>query len=311
MVKAILVNLRNTGQWVIAAAMFFLKKERAVLAVTPPPIVAGERLFLFRTQLVWHRASRRWVRLHIAHAVEYYVFRNIFYTEDYNMRRLRQWPGIEDASAHILAAGGTPLIIDCGANIGLSAVYFALEFPAARILAIEPHHGNFTRAVAATREFDKVRVIQAGVASAPGTAQIVDPGMSTDAYRTEMSERGDVPMLTIDALIGEAAPAVPFVVKIDIEGFESNLFAANTGWVDRFRVLVIELHDWMLPRQANSQNFLRTVSQYDRDFVYVAENIFSISNAPAIASMTYGTAPAGRAAADREIETVPGPAGKL
>ncbi len=294
MLRAILVNLRNTGQWAIAAAMFFLKKERAVLAVTPPPIVAGQRLFLFTTQVVWHRRSRRWVRLPIAHAVEYYVFRNIFYSEDYNMPRLRQWPGIKAAYDRMVAAGGTPLIVDCGANIGLSAVYFALEFPAARILAIEPHRGNFLRAVAATQAFDTVRVIQAGVASAPGTAQIVDPGMSTDAYRTELSDGGDVPMVTLDGLIREAAPAMPFVVKIDIEGFESNLFAANTGWVDRFRVLVIELHDWMLPGQANSRNFLRTVSQYDRDFVYVAENVFSISNAPddAAVSGAETTAPA-------------------
>jgi hypothetical protein len=43
-------------------------------------------------------------------------------------------------------------------------------------------------------------------------------------------------------------------------------------------VLVIELHDWMLPRAANSGPFLREIAVRDRDFVYHGENIFSISN---------------------------------
>jgi FkbM family methyltransferase len=281
MVRTILVNLRNYGQWIIAAGMFLLSKERTVLAVTPPPIVAGQRLFLFRTQRVLHRHDRKFIALTIEHAVEFYVFRNIFYNEDYNMARLRQWPGIKAAYEHILAAGRMPLIIDCGANIGLSAVYFALAFPAARIVAVEPHRRNFARAVAATRGFEAVRVIQAGIASEPGCARIVDPGMSTDAYRTEIADEGDVRMVGIADLLRDEAPsAVPFVVKIDIEGFESNLFAKNTGWIDDFAVLVIELHDWMLPRQSNSRNFLRAVSRYDRDFVHINENSFSIKNAP-------------------------------
>jgi FkbM family methyltransferase len=281
MVRTILVNLRNCGQWIIAAAMFLLKKERAVLALTPPPIVAGQRLFGLRTQRVLHRRSRKIVALTLEHAVEYYVFRNIFYNEDYNMARLTQWPAIKAAYAQILATGRLPLIIDCGANIGLSAVYFALEFPAARIVAVEPHGGNFARAVAATASFKSVRVIRAGIASESGSARMVDPGMSTDAYRTEISDAGDVRMVGIGDLVRDEAPAaVPFVVKIDIEGFESNLFAKNTGWIDDFCVLVIELHDWMLPQQSNSRNFLRAVSQYHRDFVHINENTFSIRNAP-------------------------------
>lgn len=34
-------------------------------------------------------------------------------------------------------------IIDCGANIGLSVLYYKIKFPKARILAFEPDHKNF------------------------------------------------------------------------------------------------------------------------------------------------------------------------
>ena len=74
---------------------------------------------------------------------------------------------------------------------------------------------------------------------------------------------------------GEGAP---FIVKIDIEGFEAELFSRNLEWLDRFYVLIIELHDWMLPRQRSSQSFLRAIGALDRDFLYAGENVFSIAN---------------------------------
>jgi len=76
------------------------------------------------------------------------------------------------------------------------------------------------------------------------------------------------------------AGLVPFIIKIDIEGFERELFAANTGWIDRFYLMAVELHDWMLPSQANSCAFLRAVSHFDRDFLFRGENVFSIANRP-------------------------------
>jgi hypothetical protein len=71
---------------------------------------------------------------------------------------------------------------------------------------------------------------------------------------------------------------VPFLCKIDIEGGERELFAEQTGWIDCFPLLVIELHDWLLPGQGVSRHFLREMAVRDRDFVYRGENVFSIAN---------------------------------
>jgi hypothetical protein len=46
MVRTILVNLRNYGQWLLAAATFVARTERTVVALTPPPLVIAQRLFL-------------------------------------------------------------------------------------------------------------------------------------------------------------------------------------------------------------------------------------------------------------------------
>jgi hypothetical protein len=103
------------------------------------------------------------------------------------------------------------------------------------------------------------------------------------ARRTETAApggSGSIPALSVASLM-KLAPegSRPFIAKIDIEGFESNLFSQNTSWVDLFPVLYIELHDWMLPGHGTSNNFLRVISQLQRDFILSGENVISISNA--------------------------------
>ncbi len=70
----------------------------------------------------------------------------------------------------------------------------------------------------------------------------------------------------------------PFIAKIDIEGFEENLFSADTEWVSRFPIIIIELHDFYFAKQGKSAPFLKTVAPLNRDFIYVDENVFSIDN---------------------------------
>ena len=56
------------------------------------------------------------------------------------------------------------------------------------------------------------------------------------------------------------------------------MFAANTEWVDQTPIIIIELHDWLMPGTANSRAFLQCIAGRDRDFVHIGENIFSIAN---------------------------------
>ena len=60
----------------------------------------------------------------------------------------------------------------------------------------------------------------------------------------------------------------PLICKIDIEGGESDLFSANDAWIDQFPLIIIELHDWLLPGTSNSKNFLSAISKRNFDIVY-------------------------------------------
>jgi len=114
-----------------------------------------------------------------------------------------------------------------------------------------------------------------------GDAVLTDPGEGEWGYRTSGDGAGErVPRLAAAELVEQKRREGfrPFIAKIDIEGAEEELFSADTGWVDEFPLLIVELHDWLLPKSASSRNFLRCMAERDRDFVYLGENVFSIAN---------------------------------
>jgi FkbM family methyltransferase len=202
------------------------------------------------------------------------VVQQIFVSEDYSLNRFARGPEMVAQYERM----ANPLIIDLGANIGASVVYFGLHFPEAHITAIEPDKNNFTLLQSNIKGMN-VDCRCVAIGSSPGYLTLIDPGQGEWAYRTVKSGSGiKVPVLAMDTLMKEKRNYEPFICKIDIEGAEDDLFSKNVGWIDAFPVLIIELHDWLLPRAGSSRNFLRAITDRNRDFVYYGENIFSFRN---------------------------------
>ena len=254
-------------RWALRALRRTLRKRQSYVILTPPH---------WRTQWVYGKGARRLRRYETHAPSDHRVLRQVFEDEDYRLGDAR---GAEIDALYrcCVATGRTPLIIDCGANIGASAAYFAEVFPAARIVALEPDPGNIALArrncPAAQVEF-----LLAGIAAEDGRAMLVDPGIGAWGYRTERDPAGDIAMVSVPSLLARYPEAVPLLIKIDIEGFERELFASNTGWVARFPLLIIELHDWLLPRSGSSAPFLRTIAALERDFIHRGENVFSYAH---------------------------------
>lgn len=250
--------------------MFSRRRNYLFLA---PPFVRRQRLYRKKSGSVLH--------LDVRDRTDLKVLAQIYRSEDYNLARLRRWPDIDACYRRIGAEGQVPLIVDCGANIGASALYFAEQFPLAKVLAVEPQPGNFellSRNCAANpRIVPRIVPLKAAVASEDKRGAVLDPGKGNWSFRVSERTDGDVELVSINSLLARGE-GMPFIVKIDIEGFEGELFSRNLEWLDRFYVLIIELHDWMLPRQRSSRSFLRAIGALDRDFVHAGENVFSIAN---------------------------------
>lgn len=212
------------------------------------------------------------------------VFSQIFADNDYNLRRLNRWNEIRGVYDGLVAQAATPLILDCGANIGLSALYFAKNWPKAHIIAVEPEHDNYRLLCRNLAGHANAQSVQAAVGSEDGVVKIANPDSCAWMHQTERvaSDTVDaIKALSIHSLMAQAPAGQnyrPFIAKIDIEGFESDLFSKNTAWIDLFPLVIIELHDWMLPGRGTWNTFLRAIAPLDRDFVQIGENTFSIAN---------------------------------
>lgn len=253
--------------WPAQVVSFVLGRER-FLAMSPPFI---------KPQFFLDRLKKRIIKVKIRNWIDWQTCRQIFYQEDYGLANLKQNNGILDCYERIISSKKIPLIIDCGANIGLASYYFSLTYEASQILAIEPSEENLNQA--RINNSSSVRLFQGAVGSEPGKVDIVDPNLGSSGYRVESSECGEIEMISINQILKDFPHEnySPFIIKIDIEGFESDLFSKNTKWMAKFPIIIIELHDWMLPGTANSSNFLRKVSQLNNDFIIRGENVISIS----------------------------------
>ncbi len=209
------------------------------------------------------------------------VIKQIFEDGDYDLSKLKRYNDIYKAYRDILNKGYTPLIIDCGANIGASSLYLYKMFPEAKVFAIEPDKDNFSFLKKNTRNVN-IKLLNCAVSSTSGQSVLVDTGEGEWGYRLgKEGEQGNVVNVNsmnqiLDGI--ENDNLTPFILKIDIEGGEKELFSKNTSWFDDFYLAIIELHDWLYPKQNTSLPFIKMISRLNRDFVYIRENIFSIKN---------------------------------
>lgn len=205
------------------------------------------------------------------------VFQEIFVDRPYDLSELLRANDVERHYRDTLARGKRPLIIDAGANIGLSAIYFRDQFPEALIVALEPEEGNFAELERHLRGDPLCIPLQAAVAGADGHVSIVDAGEGEWGFRTDQSNEGVV-AYQLSSVVDMAGPsAEPFALKVDIEGSERDVFD-DLKTLDTFYLVFVELHDWLLPGQGTSRSFLKASASLDRDFIVRRDHVVSIKN---------------------------------
>jgi FkbM family methyltransferase len=234
----------------------------------------------FTNQIFYDRINKKIVKFKIRDYIDYQVTNQIFINEDYNLKKFTRFEEINNYQEDLIKKNLKPLIIDCGGHIGLASKYFSVIYPVSKIILIEPEIENFESAIKNNLNNTNIEFLNVGIGSENAKCEMFDPGLGNWGYRTIKNNEGDFNIISVNQILKEYRKhnEIPFIIKIDIEGFENELFKKNTQWIDVFPVLIIELHDWMLPKKLNSKNFLSLISKKDRDFIYSGENIFSISN---------------------------------
>ena len=123
------------------------------------------------------------------------------------------------------------------------------------------------------KDFRNIKALHAAVSSVNNSKlSVVDPGKGEWGYRTRrIDEENDleaqsVATVSIESLMNEPESS-PFILKIDVEGTEDDIFSENTDRFNEIPLIIIELHDWILPRAVNSRKFLQWHAEQGRDFI--------------------------------------------
>jgi FkbM family methyltransferase len=119
-----------------------------------------------------------------------------------------------------------------------------------------------------------VIVLPAAIGSRSGFVEVqkgVDTPLSW-AARTSRAENG-VSVVTMADAFARVPNGVPFIVKIDIEGFESDLFSTNIEWLNDVYMVIIEPHDWMFPGMKSSRHFQVAMARHDFEVFISGENL--------------------------------------
>ena len=138
-------------------------------------------------------------------------------------------------------------IVDVGAHIGMASILFALKYPTARIIAIEPEPSNFAALVRNTAPYKTITPIQAALWREDGEVTLgASNAHPKGAFQIIENGRQRVRAITMDTLMRETRIASIDFLKVDIEGAEIEVFG-SCPWIRNVQVIAIELHDRVRP----------------------------------------------------------------
>ena len=171
-------------------------------------------------------------------------------------------------------------VIDLGANVGLSALYFKTKYPQAKIIAVEPEIKNYGQLVKNVSGCSDVHALNNAIWYENKEQEIYDGGRGEYAFRIVEAtgqKVGVTTCITINDIVKKYNLTSIDLLKIDIEGAEKELFMYNyKDWLPLVRCVMIELHDGDHPGCTSA--FFRAIA--DREFTMFCkgENVTILFN---------------------------------
>ncbi|NJN31780.1 MAG: FkbM family methyltransferase [Synechococcales cyanobacterium RM1_1_8] len=172
------------------------------------------------------------------------------------------------------------LILDCGANVGYSAVYFLNKYPQAQVIAVEPDEDNAALCRRNLAPYgDRARVIQSaiwshstGLVFEQADSRCGEWGISVRPVKP--GERPALIATDIATVLAESGCDRIDILKVDIETAEAEVFSHNyRPWLDRVGHLAIEIHQ--VPGDVCAQAVYQALGHYDCDIWEAGELTFA------------------------------------
>lgn len=151
------------------------------------------------------------------------------------------WGGFGEALGYV-SRGHPTRVWDLGANIGLTAAFYAMQLPLAKITGIELDEDNADMARRNTAVFgDRCQIITGAVWVEDGSVSYaIKPGAEQQARVTEGRSGRRVVSYSLNTLFA-GDPSID-LVKMDIEGAEAHVLRENTAWAAKIEHIYVECH---------------------------------------------------------------------
>jgi FkbM family methyltransferase len=142
-------------------------------------------------------------------------------------------------------------IIDCGANVGYSSLYFLNQYPLAQVIAVEPDPANAAICRKNLAQYgNRAQLIQSAVWSHP-TRLALARGVYGDGreWATQVREINpneathDLLAIDMPTLLSLCGNGRADILKVDIERSETVVFQDASQWLHLIGNIAIELHD--------------------------------------------------------------------
>ena len=163
------------------------------------------------------------------------------------------------------------VLLDLGANIGLTSVWLAKRYRFSRIIAVESVADNAVL-VRRNLELNGIEgvVLEAAIGPKEGSARFQ---VHRNSNQGRLSDSGTpVAMVTVESILSEHLVSQLDLVKVDIEGGEQELFLGPTGWLDQTKAIIIEFH----PLLVDYPGLIRLLQ--GRGFEYIPANTAFLNN---------------------------------
>jgi FkbM family methyltransferase len=171
------------------------------------------------------------------------------------------WGALRKRECDVALKDPPRLIVDGGANVGFTTVFYAHKYPDAQIVAIEPDDENCELLRRNCRAYPNVVLMQGGLWNSDRYLEIENPGDASWSFRLRevpVPTRNSVKGITIPEILRRCNTNEVDILKLDIEGAERFLFSTGCNdWIRKVKAIVIEVHN-----KACREAVLRATSEH-------------------------------------------------
>lgn len=208
---------------------------------------------------------------------DYSIFWQCVVREQYDIAQYPHHERLLARARSLQAAGRVPVVVDGGGNIGMSLRIFARDYPFAHVVSVEPDADNLRVLSANARELSSPNtVVHGAVASQSGHCRVIRRDRGSAMLMTERCAATDpeaVRTHSVPELVAMVPGGAPWIIKLDIEGGQDELFSQNTDWIAEADLIILELDDIVFPWSGSSISFFRAIAPHRFDYLLGGEHI--------------------------------------